>query len=210
MSLSSIAATAGAYQVVKKISVPGDGGWDYLTIDSEGRHLFISHSTQVEVLDIDTYQMAGQIADTPGVHGIALSPDRGFTSNGKEGTVTVFDRQSLKVLGKVKAGQNPDAIIYDSFSRRVFTFNGRSENSTAIDAAAGHVAGTIPLGGKPEFAVADGSGTVFVNIEDKSELVSIDSQKLAVKNRWPLAPCQEPSSLTMDVSASTAFRGLSQ
>jgi DNA-binding beta-propeller fold protein YncE len=207
LTLVGVAAAAEAYHVVNKISVPGDGGWDYLTVDAPARRLFISHGTQVVVLDVDTLRVIGQIADTPGVHGIALSPDRGFTSNGKEGAVTIFDRQSLRVLGKVQAGQNPDAIIYDPASQRVFTFNGRSKDSTAIEAATGQAAGTIPLGGKPEFAVADGSGTVFVNIEDRSELVSIDSKSLTLRNRWPLAPCEEPSSLAMDIAHRRLFAG---
>src|SRR5262249_4833087 len=141
------------------------------------------------------------IPDTLGVHGIALATDlgRGFTSNGREGTVTVFDIQTLKRLGeKVKVGENPDAILYDAATKRVFTFNGRSHDATAIDAAKATVLGTIKLDGKPEFAVTDLKGTVFVNIEDKSEIEALDPNKLEVKSKWPLAPCQEPSGLAID------------
>ena len=200
-----VAASADAYRVVKSISVPGDGGWDYLMIDADARRLFISHGTVVQVLDIDKGVLSGQIPDTPGVHGVTLSPDRGFTSNGKEGTVTVFDRASLKVLRKIKVGDNPDAILYDPASKRVFTFNGKSKDSSVIDAATGHVIATIALGGKPEFPAADGRGMIYVNIEDTSQLLSIDTQKLVVQNRWPLAPCVEPSSLAMDTDHRHGF-----
>jgi DNA-binding beta-propeller fold protein YncE len=142
----------------------------------------------------------GDIAVTPGVHGIALAAElgRGFVSNGREGTVSIFDPKTLVTSSKVKVGDNPDAILYDSASKRVFAFNGRSQDATALDAAKGTVSGTIKLGGKPEFAASDGKGEIFVNIEDKSELLAIDPNKLEVKTRWPLAPCTEPSGLALD------------
>jgi DNA-binding beta-propeller fold protein YncE len=151
----------------------------------------------------------GDIPDTQGVHGIAIAPDlgRGFVSDGRANTVTIFDLKTLKTLGTVKAGTNPDAIIYDPHTKRVFTMNGRSEDTTAINAADGTVAGTLALGGKPEFAVADGHGSIFVNIEDKSELVHFDSQKLTVLNRWPLKPCDEPSGLAVDWKTRRLFAG---
>ena len=149
----SYAADPG-YHVIKKLPLGGEGGWDYLTIDSAARRLYISRSTHVMVVDIDTDKVVGDIADTPGVHGIAIASElnRGFTSNGRANTATIFDLKTLKVLGQVKTGENPDAILYDPASKRVFTFNGRSKDATVFEAASGKVVGTIALGGKPEFA----------------------------------------------------------
>jgi hypothetical protein len=207
--LTAFAFAAPGYHVVKTYKLGGEGGWDYLTMDSVSRRLYISRATHVIVIDADSGQAVGDIPDTPGVHGIALAPElgRGFVSNGREGTVTVFDLQTLKPIAKVKAGENPDAILYDPATKRVFTFNGRSHDSTAIDAASGNVLGTIKLDGKPEFAASDGKGGVFVNIEDKSELTSIDPQKLAVKSSWPLAPCESPSGLAIDRKNRRLFVG---
>jgi len=203
-----MAADSG-YRVIQTYKLGGDGGWDYLNLDSSSRRLFISRATHVMVMDADSDKSVGDIPDTPGVHGIAFAPElgRGFTSNGREGTVTIFDLQTLKPITKVKAGENPDAILYDPATKRVFTFNGRSQDSTAIDAAKGTVVGTIKLEGKPEFAVSDGKGELFVNIEDKSQLVAIDPNKLEVKSRWPLAPCEEPSGLSMDRKNRRLFSG---
>ena len=206
---SALAAEAG-YHVVKTYKIGGEGGWDYLKTDASARRLYISRGTHVIVLDLDSGKDVGDIPDTPGVHGVALAPDlgRGFTSNGREGTVTIFDLKTLAPIGsKVKAGENPDAILYDPATKRVFTFNGRSHDSTAIDAGSGKVLGTIKLDGKPEFAASDGKGEIFVNIEDKSELTAIDPNKLEVKAKWPLAPCTEPSGLAMDVKHRRLFVG---
>ena len=152
----------------------------------------------------------GDIPNTQGVHGIALAQDlnRGFTSNGRANTVTIFELSNLKTIREIDVkGQNPDAILYDAASRRVFTFNGRSHDATAIDAKTGEIAGNIPLAGKPEFAQADGAGHIFVNIEDKSEISEIDSRDLKVVNTWALAPCQEPSGLAFDVAHKRLFAG---
>jgi DNA-binding beta-propeller fold protein YncE len=205
----AVAAAGPGYKVIKTYKLGGEGGWDYMTADSAARHLYISRSTHVIVLDLDSGKTVGDIADTPGVHGIALAPDlgRGFTSNGREGTVSIFDLKTLATTTKVKVGDNPDAILYDPSSKRVFTFNGKSQDSTAIDAASGKVLGTIKLDGKPEFAAADGKGEVFVNIEDKSELTVIDPKNLAVKMKWPLAPCEEPSGLSIDKKHRRLFVG---
>jgi len=194
------AASNSGYHVLQTYKVGGDGGWDYLTVDAEARRLYISRGTHVMVLDTDSGKSVGDIADTQGVHGIALAPElgRGFTSNGREGTVSIFDIKSLAVSNKVKVGENPDAILYDPATKRVFTFNGRSQDSTAIDATNGKVLGTIKLDGKPEFAASDAKGEIFVNIEDKSELVAIDPNTLEVKAKWALAPCKEPSGLSID------------
>jgi DNA-binding beta-propeller fold protein YncE len=211
VSLSATLAVGAdpGYHVIKTYKLGGDGGWDYLNLDSSSRRLYISRATHVMVIDADSGKAVGDIPDTPGVHGIALAPElgRGFISNGREGTVTIFDIETLKPIAKVKAGENPDAILYDPATRRVFAFNGRSQDATAFDAASGTVLGTIKLEGKPEFAVSDGKGEIFVNIEDKSQLDAIDPKKLEVKSRWPLAPCQEPSGLSMDQKNRRLFAG---
>lgn len=204
------ASAAGAdYKVVKTWKLGGDGGWDYLTADSDGHRLFISRGTRVMVVDTTSGKQIGEIPDTQGVHGIALAPDlgRGFTSNGREDTVTVFDLKSLAVEKKVKVGSGPDAILYDPFSKRVFTFNGSGHDTTAIDASKGEVAGKLDLGGKPEFAATDEKGTIFVNIEDKSELVAFDAQKLTEKARWKLTDCEEPTGLSIDRKNRRLFAG---
>lgn len=206
----SLAAAGPGYHVTTTYKAGGEGGWDYLTVDANARRLYISRGTHVMVLDTDSGKSVGDIPDTPGVHGIALAPDlgRGFTSNGREGTVTIFDIKTLAAIGsKVKAGDNPDAILYDPATKRVFTFNGRSQDSTAIDATSGKALGTIKLDGKPEFAASDAKGEIFVNIEDKSELVAIDPAKLEVKSKWPLAPCTEPSGLSIDRKHRRLFVG---
>lgn len=205
-----LGASGPGYHVVTTYKVSGDGGWDYLIADPATHRLYISRGTHVMVIDADTGKSVGDVADTPGVHGIALAPElgRGFTSNGREGTVSIFDIKTLATSNKVKVGgENPDAIIYDPATKRVFTFNGRSHDSTAIDAATGKVLGLIKLDGKPEFAASDGKGEVFVNIEDKSELTAIDANKLEVKNTWPLDPCEEPSGLALDREHRRLFAG---
>lgn len=208
-SLPAAQSSSGNYHVTKTISVPGDEGWDYLTVDSLGRRVYISHGSHVVVLDADTNAIVGDIPDTQGVHGIAVVPEagRGFTSNGRANTVTIFDLKSLKTVATVKAGTNPDAIIYDPATKRIFTMNGRSQDTTAIDPANGSVAGTLALGGKPEFAVADGKGTIFVNLEDKSELVQFDAHNLTILHHWPMAPCEEPSGLAANWKTRRLFAG---
>ncbi|HEY6303738.1 MAG TPA: YncE family protein [Terriglobales bacterium] len=207
-----VVASAGAdYKVVKTWKLGGDGGWDYLTADSAGHRLFIARATRVMVIDTESGKQVGEIPDTAGVHGIALDYEigRGFTSNGREDTVSVFDLKSLAVEKKIKVGSGPDAILYDPFSKRVFTFNGKGQDrsATAIDASKGEVVGKVELGGKPEFAATDEKGTVFVNIEDTSELVAFDPQKLTVKSRWKLADCEEPTGLAIDRKNRRLFAG---
>ena len=209
LALAAVAESAPDYHLVKTYKLGGEGGWDYLTLDPDARRLYISRATHVIVLNVDSGKPVGDIPDTPGVHGIALAPGlgRGFTSNGREGTVSIFDLKTLKTLSKVKVGDNPDAILYDAATKRVFTFNGKSDDATAIDAEKGTVVGTIKLEGKPEFAVTDEKGGVFVNLEDKSQLLALDPAKLAVKSRWSLAPCEEPSGLAMDRKNRRLFAG---
>jgi len=193
-------AKAG-YHIVKEIPIGGEGGWDYLTVDSTARRLYVSHATKVVVVDVDSDTKVGEIANLSGVHGIALALDygRGYISNGRSSMITIFDLKTLATIGEVKStGENPDAIMYDPFSYQIFAFNGRSKNATVLEAKTGKVVGTIELGGKPEFATTDLNGKVFVNIEDKSEVVEIGVKDLAVKARWPLAPCEEPSGMAID------------
>ena len=201
LSLNLLAApTTGDYHITKKIPIPGQGGWDYLTVDDGARRLYVSHGTQVEVLDVDSSAIVGKVEKTPGVHGIAIAPElgRGFISNGQSSTVTIFDLKTLKAIAEVKVGKKPDAIIYDPATSRVFAFNGDGNSATAIQAADGKVAGTVDLGGGPEFAVADGSGYVYNNIEDASLVLKINARSLKVEQRWPTAPCASPSSIAMD------------
>jgi YVTN family beta-propeller protein len=194
--------TAGpsGYHLVKSVKLGGAGGWDYLTVDQATHRLFISRGTHVIVVDPEQGKIIGDIADTQGVHGIALAPEfnRGYTTNGRAANSTIFDMASLKVLGEAKTDKDPDAVIYDPASKRVFSFNGDGNSTTVIDAKSGNVDGTIPLGGGPEFAAADGKGVVFANLEDKSSLVKIDSKNMKVVNTWPLAPCESPSGLAID------------
>ena len=191
---------ASGYKVIKTVPIGGEGGWDYVYVDSAARRVYISRGTHTVVMDADTYAIVGDIPETQGVHGIAIASDlgRGFTSNGRSNDVTIFDLKTLKPIGNAKTDKNPDAIVYDPVSKRVFTFNGGGKNATVINAADGTVAGTLALAGRPEFAAADGKGSVFVNIEDTSELVQIDSQKVGETHRWTLAPCKSPSGLSMD------------
>jgi len=200
-AVASAIAAPPAYKVVSKIKIGGGTRWDYAYVDSANHRLYVSHGTQTEVVDTTTDKLIGTIPDTKGVHGIAVATDlgRGFTSDGADNDVTVFDLKSLKVLSKVKTGQNPDAIIYEPVSQRVFTFNGRSSDATAIDAKTGNViTASIPVGGKPEFAQVDGKGHIYVNIEDKNEIVEIDAKNALVAKRYSIAPCDGPSGLAYD------------
>jgi DNA-binding beta-propeller fold protein YncE len=209
--LSLVPARAAAkYHLIKKVVLGGEGFWDYLKCDSPNHRLFISRGSHVMVVDTRTYQVVGDIPGTDGVHGIALAPEfnRGFTSDGRSGNVTVFNLKTLAVLSQVKVtGAGPDGIIYDPATKRVFTFNGHGRDSTAINAENGTVAGTVELGGRPEFAVADGQGHIYNNLEDVSLLAEIDSKSLTVLNRWPLAPCESPSGIAMDTKTRRLFVG---
>jgi YVTN family beta-propeller protein len=207
--LFASAAGPSGYREVNQVSLPGGGGWDYLTVDAVARRVYVSHAMQVEVLDADTQKSVGTITGTLGVHGIALAPGlgRGFISAGKADSVVVFDLKTLQVLSHVSTGKKPDAIVFDPATNRVFAMNGGSDSTTAINAADGSVAGTIALGGGPEFSVADGKGNLWINLEDQSELVHIDSKSLKVLNHWPVAPCQSPSSMAFDSQNRRIFIG---
>jgi YVTN family beta-propeller protein len=207
ISLFAQTKAPASFHVVGRYKLGGEGGWDYLTIDAKARRLYVSHATHVLVVDADTGAVVGDIPETPGVHGIAIVEDagKGYVSNGRASTVTVFDLKTLKTLKQIPVGKNPDAIIYDDASRRVFTMNGGSSDTTAIDVKTDTVAGTLALGGRPEFAVTDEKGHVFVNLEDKSAIVEFDSRRLAVEKNWPIAPAEEPSGLAFDRSHHRLF-----
>lgn len=202
-------ASDSSYSVIKKIPIPGQGNWDYLTIDEDARRLYVSHGTQVEVLDVDSGAIVGKIENTQGVHGIAIAPDigRGFISDGQSSTVTIFDLKTLKTIAEVPTGKKPDAIIYDPATSRVFAFNGGSNSATVIEGKDGKVAGTIDLGGGPEFAAADGNGYVYNNLEDEGVVLKINSRTLKVEHRWPTAPCSSPSSMAIDRANRRLFLG---
>lgn len=206
--LAAASAQSG-YHLVKKIPIPGDGFWDYLTTDPATGRVFVSHGTEVDVVDGKKGEVTGKITGLKLVHGIALAPEfnHGFISDGGANQVVVFDLKTLEKVGAVAAGMNPDGIIYDPGSKRVFAFNGRSASATAVDAEKGTLAGTVMLEGKPEFPAPDGKGHVYVNIEDKSEVMEIDSKALMVLNKWPLAPCEEPSGMAMDTKTRRIFSG---
>ena len=203
------AHASGELKVLKTIPVAGDGSWDYMAVDSKVRRLYVSHGTEVDVLDANTGEVIGHILDTPGVHGIALVPmmHRAFISQGLSGHVAIVDTETLHTLRQVPAGKNPDAIIYDPATRRVFANNGGSESTTAIDAATGNVVGTLDLGGSPEYAAADGAGHIYINLEEQNETIVVDSQTLRVDQRWPLNPCKAPTSMAIDRRSRRLFIG---
>jgi len=205
--LATAPARAQGVHLLKTLPVGGPGGWDYVTLDSSHHRLYVPRFDRVMVLDLDG-KVIGTIPGTEGVHGVALAPDldRGFTSNGRSQSVTIFRPSTLEVIGHMKAtGAGPDAILYDPFTRRVFSFNGQGKDITAYDAEKGTVVGSIPLGHKPEFAVADGKGRIFVNLEDASEVAALDATTLKVLHIWPLAPVEEPSGMAMDRSHRRLF-----
>ena len=209
--LAALIAVTATYHITVTKVVGGDGGWDYLTYDTASKRLFVSRSTHVMVLD-PAGNVVGDIPNTPGVHGIAIANDlgKGFTSNGRDASVTVFDLASLKTLATVKVDtKNPDGITYDPVSHRVFTFNGGSNDASVIDAKTNTVVATIPLGGRPEFPAVDGKGIVYDNIESTNEIVAIDAASAKIVKRFPLAGCDGPSGLSMDQAHRRLFAACS-
>jgi len=192
------AAESSGIHLVKSVTLGGDTFWDAVTFDHSSGHLFITHGSHVVVVDAKTYDVAGDIPDVAGAHQVAIGMGKGFATAGMNNSVVVFDPSNLKVTGTIAVGMRPDGTIFDPFSGRVFTFNAGSKDSTVIDVASGTVDGTVTLGGKPEFAVSDGRGRIFDNIEDKSEIAVIDTKKMDVVARWPLAPCESPSGIGLD------------
>jgi DNA-binding beta-propeller fold protein YncE len=201
-------AADAPYRLARVVPLPGDDGWDYLAFDAQTQRLFISHGTRVLVMDTRDFTVVGEIADTPGVHGIALAPalGRGYVSAGRTNVIVEFDLKTLARIGEIQTtGENPDAILYDPATQRVFTFNGRGRNVTAVDAKSGVVVGTIPLDAKPEFAVSDERGHVYVNLEDQNSIAQLDARTLAVSAVWPLGGCEEPSGLALDRAGRRLF-----
>src|SRR6476661_8670791 len=202
------AAAADAYKFLNEIPIGGEGGWDILTVDSAAKRLYVSHATKVVVVDLEKNAVAGEIADTPGVHGFIPVPElgRGFSTNGKENKSSVVDLKTLKTISKVETGANPDAFAYDAKRGEVYIFNHSGGSATVIDAKNAKVVATIQLGGEPEFGVSDDAdGKVYVNLEDKSEVAVIDEAKHEVVARWPLAPGTEPTGIALDAAHHRLF-----
>jgi DNA-binding beta-propeller fold protein YncE len=205
---ATFTSAAWSDQIAREVHLPGTDRWDYLSVDERAERVYVSHGSHVDVLDARTLTPVGKIDATPGVHGIAIAPDlgRGYISAGASDTVVVFALDTLARVAEIKTtGANPDAILYEPNTQRVFTFNGRGHNATAIDAKTNRVLGTIELQAKPEFAVANAAGHIFVNLEDTSSIAEIDARALAVRARWPLKGCDEPSGLALDRAQSRLF-----
>lgn len=207
--ISVVAFAADNYQLMKKVAVPGTGGWDYVTVDETARRVYVSHATQVDVLDADSFALVGTIPNTPGVHGVAIAQEygRGYISAGRSDSAIPFDLKTLKPFPEIKVGKKPDAIIYEPLTKRIYVMNGDSDSITVLNAKDGSVAGSIALGGGPEFAVSDGKGNLYVNLEEQNETLHIDVNTLKVKDRWPLAPCTTPTSLAIDRDNRRLFVG---
>jgi DNA-binding beta-propeller fold protein YncE len=200
---------ASNYRVEGRYAIPGNGGFDYVTLDSSTRRLYVSHATQVDVLDADTGKVVGTIPDTPGIHGVALAPafKHGFTSNGRENKVSMFDPSTLHLIKKIDVGKGPDGIYYDPGSKRVFTNNHGSHDITAIDAASGEVVGTVKVGGDGEQAIIGADGLIYVNSEDTAEVVVFDPKSLEVKKRFPIGVAKVPTGLAYDAKTKRLFIG---
>ena len=203
------AAAQKSFKLADRVKLGGEGGWDYLAYDGDAKRLFITRGTHVMVVDAKTLKATDDITGLAGIHGVALAPElgRGFITSGGDDMLAIFDLKTLKVLDKVKVGGRPDAVLYDASAKRVYTFNAKTQDSTVVDAATGKIVGTVPLGGKPETGVADGKGNVYVNLEDRSEIVRIDTTKLKVAEHYPMAGCDEPSALAIDVAHRRLFAG---
>lgn len=208
----TLEAQKNEYKVLNTIAFEGDGFWDYLVADDATQRLYVSHGTMVQVADLKTEKLIGTIMGTPGVHGIAIVKEfgKGFITAGRLDSVVVFDLSTLAVTAKIPTGKNPDAILYDEYSKRIFTFNGRGNSVTAIDAKTNEVAGTLPVSGKPEAAVTNGKGKIFVNIEDKSSIVKFDAKTLKIDSEWSLEPGKEPTGMAVDLKTNRLFSACSE
>jgi|SRR5579859_1956122 len=208
--LTSAQATMAqsGFHLIKKTVIGGEGGWDYLSVDAQNRVVYVSHSTQVEVINADTHEKIGFIGDLKGVHGVIACPGtgRGVITNGRNNSVIIFDLKTLKPIVELPTGKNPDALLYDNFSKRAFIFNHSDVTTTAIDVAGGKVVGTVDVGGTAlEAGISDEMGTIFVNIEDTHEIVSFDAKTLAIKGKWKVSPGEEPTGLALDVKNHRLF-----
>jgi DNA-binding beta-propeller fold protein YncE len=204
-----VAVEAPGFKVAKKYAVPGDGGFDYIVFDNSSNRLYVSHGTEVDVLDADSGIVLGKVEDTPGVHGIAIVPElhRGFTTNGGNSTVSVFDTNTFKTIKKVSVPKDPDFTLYDSRTKQVLVCHGDAAAITAIDPEKEVVKGQVELGGGAEAAVLDAKGTGFVNLEESAMVVSFDPRRLSVKEKWPITGCKTPTGLAMDMPNSRLFIG---
>jgi YVTN family beta-propeller protein len=207
LAFSAAGAAGSGYHVVKTVPLGGEGGFDYLNRDPDSGHLFITRGSHVMVVDVASGKLLGDITGLQGVHGTAFAGGKAYISQGGANKVTVVDAKSLAKLAEIDVGLNPDGILYDAASKRIFTFNGRSSDTTAIDAATGKVAGTLALGGKPESASSDGAGTIFVNIENRNELVAFDARTLTIKAHYPLTGCEGPTGQAIDLRNGRIFSG---
>jgi YVTN family beta-propeller protein len=210
LALQITAAAEDAYKFVAEIPIGGEGGWDILTIDASAHRLYLSHATKVVVVDLTKNAVAGEIADTPGVHGFVVAPElhRGFSSNGKEAKTSVVDLTTFKTISKIDTGESPDALVYEPHRGEVYVFNHKGNSATVIDGKTAKIVSTIPLGGSPEFAAADSAaGRVYCNLEDKNEVVVIDTTKHEVIARWPVAPGEEPGGIALDAAHNRLFVG---
>src|SRR6202795_1854939 len=210
VTLAIAVAAAGSFHLIKKIPIPGDGGWDYVAADSEGRRLYVSHDTEIVVLDLDTGALVGKIAGGPDMHGAAIASEfgRGFISESNPGSVVIFDLKTLAKIGEVRVGDDPNGIIYDHETKRIFTADRGSKRITAIDAKTGKIAGTIEnLGGRTEHLASDEAGHIFLNMQDRNTMLKLDARELKVMETWPTAPCEAPSSMDMDRAHSRVITG---
>jgi len=210
INYAAYAQTSG-YHVVKSFRIPSAGRWDYIAVSPVSDNIYVSHMTQVNILNKNSGDSVGIIPNTDGVHGIAFAPEfnKGFTSNGKANTVTVFDINTNALQSQIKTGDNPDAIMYDPFSKKVYVCDGKSKDLTIIDPATNEVVKTVALGGKPETAVSDEAGKIYINIEDKNEIAVVNTKNFAVEKRWKIGRGQEPSGLAMDTKTKRLFAGCS-
>jgi DNA-binding beta-propeller fold protein YncE len=207
--LAAATPARAEFHLLRRAELGGEGGWDFITVDGTAHRLYVTRGSHVMVVDTDSLTVVGDVPDTPGVHGVALVPDLGvgFASNGRDTSVTIFDLATLRARQRVRVGRGPDAIVYDPASRRVFTLNGGSNDATAIDAASGKVVGTVALGGRPEVPACDGRGRMYVNLEDSSAVVAVDTRSLKVVGRWPLSPGEGPTGLALDAVHGRLFSG---
>jgi YVTN family beta-propeller protein len=207
LALPAFGQPGPGYHILKSYTLGGDGGWDYLNLDPATGNLFITRGSHVMVVDPASGKQLADITGLQGIHGTTFIGERAYVSEGGANRIAVIDTRRFSKIAEIAVGTRPDGILYDPFSKRIFTFNGASKDTTAVDPVSGNAVGTVPLGGKPEAAVSDGAGTIFVNIEDKSELVAFDAKTLTVKQHYPLAPCQEPSGIAADLSHGRIFSG---
>ncbi len=200
---------SGGYKILQKVSLPGDGGFDFLTVDSDARRVYITHNDSVQVLDADTLKLVGTVDKVPHPHGVVFLPElgKGYATSGDPGSVVVFDLKTFQHIAEIPTAKDSDVVIYDKSSGKVLTFNGDSSNSTVIDPTTDKAVKTVDLGGQPEVAVSDGKGHIFDNVESKSEILKINSKTMKITKRWPLAPGESPSGLAMDVENNRLFSG---